>query len=738
MFNAASVRHQLQIADLKLDLQTGQVWQGEDEISLPKLSYQLLRVLAENAPNVMTQEDIIQQVWPDMVVGDETLKQRVRLLRKAISDNAQSPQYISVVRGVGYRLIPEVKVILTPRATPIEYELASSDHPPEFVSSRTTSWWQFVSLSMAGFIIFLFAALISLSIQMNDRAHSYSIRNLAILPFVNVTQNKEDEYLASGMTNELINTLSAVKTLNVVPKESVSTYQNSERIISDIARQLQVGTILDGALFRKNNLIYLNFKLIDTSQSTLLWQAEYNFASDDILAIQRKVITQVTSHLKTKLDASAILDNLSLTQPSQVVQAYHYYLQGENYYSRYRQQDNATAISLYQKSLELEPDFGLAYAGLADALSQGVFQFGAGDTWLQQALEAAQRAVELVPNKAESHKAQGLALFLDGRLNQSIASNLRAIKLAPRHAQAITNLAYLFSLQGKIDKALQWNLRALEVAPDYATVHAHLGNTYALGDQLLKAEKSYLKAIQLQPDYSFAIKLYARFLATHGQLPTARNLVHQALEKSPNETALLSAAGEIELIHGYFFEAHQYFQQAIHSANNGINRELSLLNTISLLGLNNLSLNNLSLNNLSLNSMLPDPIEPPDETHPVDNLDQSSQQSKPTFHTLLSQPNQKPVAKDELTQLVSQQTQDWQNYKLSISEKPYDHYLLALLYAANNQLIESRQQLQIAFDKGWRNYALLESNQLLRTVIAEDNIQQQIINLKLQHIKIQN
>ncbi|WP_444994639.1 winged helix-turn-helix domain-containing protein [Aliikangiella sp. IMCC44359] len=673
MFKNSGAKRQFQIADIKLDPETNQVWQGDEEISLPKLSYQLLKVLVENAPTVLAQDELIRQVWPHMVVGDETLKQRIRLLRKAIGDNAQSPKYIGVVRGLGYRIIPEVKICLTPRSTPIVYDLASSDRPPNIISSTTNKLWRNIAFSLIIFIVVLSSALLTLNQQINSQAQHRSIQNLAVLPFVNITQNKEDDYLASGMTDELITVMSEIDSLRISPLNSVNTYKNSGRSVRKVAQDLNVGAILDGAIYRQNNLIHFSFKLIDTNTSTQLWQAEYDFESDDIIAIQRKVITQVASHLKAKLNKPAILDSLSLTQPTQVVQAYHYYLRGKNYYARYRRQDNLTAVALFQESLQLDPDFGLAYAGLADAYSQGFFQFAASENWRELSLKAALKATSLAPEKADSHKALGLAYYLNGSITQGIESNLRAIKLSPRHPQAATNLAYLYFQKGQLDNALRWNIRAQELAPNYATVYAHMGLTLENQKRYLEAEKSFLKALQLQPDYAFAIGLYTKYLSSQAQLPLARKLIQDAIKKSPSEISLLTLAGEIELIHGNFIQAASYYQQAIEQQPSLKNLELELLNNITLAGIGK-------------------------------------------HHSAL---------KNNIIQ--------WQNTRMINNEKPRDYYLLALAYAVLNQHDKSAEMLTESISKGWMNINQLNQCQLLEKTLTYKNVKTSIaeVNQKL-------
>lgn len=662
MFKSALVKRQFQFADIRLDPDSGQVWQGNEEITLPKLSFQLLKVLAENSPNVLEQNELVSEVWPDMVIGDETLKQRVRLLRKAIGDKAQAPKYIGVVRGRGYRLLPEVKILLSNPVTPVEYDLASGDGVPNLLSVTTQKLWQRVSLGLSAFILILISAIFILNNQLTKQTTHFSVKQLAILPFVNITGNQEDDYLASGMTNELIKVMSSINSLKVSPSSAIQPYLTAERSISNISQSLSVGSILDGALYRQNNLIHFSFKLIDANSSQPLWQAEYDFESDDILAIQRKVINQVTKHLKASLDKSTILDSLSLTQPTQIVKAYDLYLRGREYYYRYRYRDNSTAITLYQQALQLDVNFALAYAGLADAYSQGVFQFGASDDWRKLALTSAQKAVNLATDKAETHKALGLAYYLNGSIQQAIAANLRAIKLSPRLAQAATNLAYFYFHQGKLDKAMQWNLRALELSPNYPPVYAHMALTLMAQGKTERARENFLKALQLQPDYSFAVSLYADFLASVDNYPAAQKLITDALIKSPNDVTLLKKGGELALFQLEFDLAHKYLARAVAQITRFNNSELKLLLALS------------------------------------------------TY-------TQKTNVSD-----IQLQIDDWQKQRLANSEMPKDFVLAALAYAILDQRSLSAKHLTKSYNLGWTNRAFILSSPAFKQVLTNSTI----------------
>ncbi len=374
------LNRQIQIADLTIDTASGEVWRGEKAISLPKLSFKLLLVLAQKSPATLSQEQLIDLVWADKVVGEETLKQRVKLLRKALGDNAQKPKYIGVVRGRGYFLVPAIKILISQPKPQLEYEYVFNERVPSLSSAAGMRIWKRMSMGLSVVIAALVSVLYILSIQLENQ---------------NAPEN---------------------------------------------------------------------------------------------------------------LTAEVSADTAS--------QAYGYFLKGRDYYQRYRVGDNLIAIQLYRHALELEPNLAIAHAGLADAYSQGVFQFGADDSWRQLALESARNAVRLAPTNEVAYKALGLAEYLNGFLEQAIVSNLKAVELKPNFLQANTNLGFIYRELGQLDKALKWNFKTIKIDPFYAPGYLHLAQSYQAQGKDDLAERNYIKALELKPDYQLAIDAYTHFLKT--------------------------------------------------------------------------------------------------------------------------------------------------------------------------------------------------------------------------------
>ena len=500
-----------QFADLKIDPSSGQVWQDEIEIILPKLSFKLLLVLAENANKTLSQEQLIELIWQDSVVGDETLKQRVKLLRKALGDNAQTPKYIGMIRSRGYYLIPSIKILIPAAKRLPEYEFVLNNKVPNLTTVESIKLWRAMSFSLMAIISVLFVITYLMSLQLSEHKRLYPLNQLAILPFVNATNDQGDEYLAKGMTRELISMLSNVNGLYISSMQTVEQYADKPRIVDEISTRLQAGSLLDGVLSRKNNRLHFSFKLIDSHTTKILWQSEYDVDSNDLLAIQHDVLTHLTTHLEAELDQRRKESRIVLTQPTAIVKAYDTYLRGREYYYRYREDDNLVAIKLFKQAIEIDPSFSSAYAGLADAYSQANFQFGAGNEYKSLGFIAAEKAVMLNPASEVAHKALAVAQYINGNLKQAISSNLTAVKLNPRFVEATTNLAFIYRESGDLQQALKWNLRTLEIDQNYATGYLHLALTYSALNQFDLAEINFKEALRIKPDYILAKTYYQQY-----------------------------------------------------------------------------------------------------------------------------------------------------------------------------------------------------------------------------------
>ncbi|MCI0615261.1 tetratricopeptide repeat protein, partial [bacterium] len=215
-------------------------------------------------------------------------------------------------------------------------------------------------------------------------------------------------YFTDGMTEDIITQLSKIGELKVISRTSIMQYKNSNKGLREIAQELKVGNILEGSVRKEGNQLRITGQLIDAQTDEHIWAETYDRNLEDVFEVQSDVAQQIASALKAKLSSKE--KELVEKKPTENLAAYDYYLKGRDYYGRYHKQDNETAIEMFQKALKLDPNFALAYAGLADAYARRTM-FGFPETWNDSAFEASSKAIALDPNLPEGYKALGKRLL---------------------------------------------------------------------------------------------------------------------------------------------------------------------------------------------------------------------------------------------------------------------------------------------------------------------------------------
>ena len=326
-------------------------------------------------------------------------------------------------------------------------------------------------------------------------AHAKSI---AVLPFQNLSPDPENAYFADGITEDILTQLAKVGELKVIARTSVMQYKGSRKPIREIARELGVGTLLEGSVRRAGNRVRIVGQLIDARTEQHLWAETYDRDLTDIFAIQSEVAQQIAAALKTTLTPA---DKERIAQrPTANIEAYDFYVQGRERYYRYRKEDNDQAIELFRKALVIDPRFALAQAGVADALSQRLSRFGGVPADQEAALEAARKAVELDPQLPEAHKALALTAVQRGHIHEAVAENRRAVEL--HHGTGfvgVANLGFTLFLRGRFDEALPWLRRSLERDPTNSANLGGMGHLYGALGEPARTEAVFHRALELNP-----------------------------------------------------------------------------------------------------------------------------------------------------------------------------------------------------------------------------------------------
>jgi tetratricopeptide (TPR) repeat protein len=257
-------------------------------------------------------------------------------------------------------------------------------------------------------------------------------------------------------------------------------------------------------------------------------------------------------------------------------QAIAAYQKGRVFYLRYQSLDNDMAIKSYLAAIEMAPGYALVFAGLADAYSQGVFQFSANESWQKKTLEAAYDAIMLDDQLAQSYKSLGTAHYVNGHVSQSLSANLKAAKLDPNYLEAQANIGYIYSERGQLKQAIEQHDKVYKLNPNNHVNWFHIALTTArLGDSN-KAEVWYKKILNTRPSYHLATFNYSRLLLQQDKTGAARQLLHTAERRSPDSVNVLRGLTDLHLLNDQISQAKPWIHK-LKLLSSGENRQYAEL-----------------------------------------------------------------------------------------------------------------------------------------------------------------
>jgi TolB-like protein/DNA-binding winged helix-turn-helix (wHTH) protein len=446
----------VQFGVFELDLRTRQLTKKGAKIRLARQPIEVLSLLLERPGEIVTREELRRRLWQsDVFVDfDHGLNKSIQKLREALGDPAVSPRYIETSPRVGYRFIgPVSETTETLESTP-DREIPQAQNldpnPPAGVGGSKRARWVVMAACVAA------GALVAgWLIHWRLRA-SQPIQSLAVLPLDNLSGDSSQDYFADGMTDELITMLAKDSTLRIVSRTSVMQYRGARRPLTEIARALHADAIVEGSVSRSTGHVHLTLQLIRADTDSHLWAESYERDADDV-ALPDEAAKAIAQQLHRAVPMPKAVRSVS---PA----AHDAYLRGQYLWFSYRMED---AGAWFQKALDLQPDYALAWTGLADYYGEGIV-VGVLDprTSILPEEHAAQRALELDPDLPQAHGAMG-AMFLIDRWDWADADReiLRAISLDPQNAELYYLRTDLLLAVNRQAEAIALGKKVMELDP---------------------------------------------------------------------------------------------------------------------------------------------------------------------------------------------------------------------------------------------------------------------------------
>ncbi len=379
--------------------------------------------------------------------------------------------------------------------------------------------------------------------EIEETSSSDKTKSIAVLPFENISPEKESEYFSDGLTEELIIHLSRLKDIGVVSRTTTMQYKGTKKDIKTIGRELGARYIIEGSVRKFQDNLRIAVQLIDVESDRQLWAETYKGKLADVFDIQEQVSKQVVDALMVKLSPTERV--ILSKRPTANAEAFDYNLRARNYFYRLTKNNVNLGIQLFHKAIELDSRYADAYAGLGEAHAVYYAYFERSESRLEKAIEFSMKALMYDSNLSEAYAALGLAYYYQEKYDEALTAINKSIELDPNNFFGYWILGRLYFTIDRERDAIEPFEKVIALNPDFYTVYSDLRMVYErLGEknkineidrQTLALYPKYLGA---NPDDARARLFYASDLANAGKLEDAKKEMAIALELSPNDSVM--------------------------------------------------------------------------------------------------------------------------------------------------------------------------------------------------------
>jgi len=493
----------------------------------------ILCILLEHPGEIVTREQICQQLWPEgtFVDFEHGLNTAINKIRDVLSDDADNPRYIETIPRKGYRFIAP----LTQTCAPVEsdgteiYAAAVTEAPASVARRHEAISRRTLAVVAIAFLLLAIGGLLGYIRWKAHRAGTASaIRSLAVLPLQDISNHAETEYFSDGMTEALITELGKIRALRVISHHSVMKYKDGTKPVPEIAKELNVDGVVEGGVLLDGQQVRITVQLIAANPEQHLWAESYERDLRDVISLQREVARDIAGRIKITTLTPAEQAQRASARPVNI-EAYNAYLQGRYSFGRLSEENVAKAIAYYEQAVELDPTYAPAWASLGEAREFQAGSYGTSEG-CGKARDAAQRALALDPNLAQAHVAMGnIQMYCDWDWSHADASYQKALAVDHGNVQALVGAAALAATLGRFEQALEWNRRAVEVNPLDASAWHNLGLNADSARRRDEADAAFAKAVELNPHQPWSHAVLA-------SIDLAKSRPQDALEEAERET----------------------------------------------------------------------------------------------------------------------------------------------------------------------------------------------------------
>ena len=501
---SASDKRSYEFGSFRLDAAESVLLRDGQLIPISPKVFETLLVLVENSGHLVSKDELYKQVWQDTFVEETNLTKNISILRKILSEGDAERSFIETVPKRGYRFVVPV------RTADAQYT------------------------------------------ENGSKSFSSIDKKIAVLPFANFSGNPENDYFCDGLAEELLNALARVKGLKVAARTSSFSFREKSVDVGEIGSALGVNTVLEGSVRKSGERLRITAQLINASDGFHIWSEQYDRELKDIFNVQDEITLAIVDSLKVKL-----LGNQRggvLRRSTENPEAYSLYLHGRFLLNKRTTEDVLAAIGCFEEAIDLDPNYALAYTGIADCYNASGFSYDLGlspDELISRAKSAAAKAFEIDEDLAEAQTSLAYSKFLfDWDFEQAEALFRRALELNPNYVNARHWYTHLLIALSRFDEALVEAERALELDPLSAVMNTHLGWHFMCTREYDLAIAQYQRAITLDAKFVVAQWYQALAFEQTRRYADAETAFHEALSATKQDLIIRADAAHLYAVSG--------------------------------------------------------------------------------------------------------------------------------------------------------------------------------------------
>ena len=530
----------------RLDTANQCLWCGQERVAIPPKPYDILRYLVENPVRLVTQDELLEKLWPETYVNPELIRKYILDIRKILGDRPDKPEFIETVTKRGYRFIaPVIDESAAGRADlSISQETDGQMTKDKSVSDEGRSKQKTSSgkrmLLRAAIIAALAVAAGTTAIRgyfrsSRKQTNTPSLDNtsVAVLPFVDMSPGRDEEYFSDGLSEQLMNDLAKIAGLKIVGRSSAFQFKGKNEDLRVVGRKLGVANVLEGSVRREGNHVRITAELIKVDDGFQLWSQTYDREMKDLFAVQDEIARAATEALQVKLlggNGHPVPPNLGSANP----EAYQAYFQA-NYFLRRGagKEDVDKALAYIDTAIKLDDKYAPAWA-LRASVRNMMAEGGLTDVTdgFRKARDDAERAIALDPNLASAYLALARTqIYHDWDWDTANTCLAKAAALEPGSSEVLGARSYLSRALGNLDQAVKLYDQAVALDPLRANSHLGLGYLLYMAGRYDEAQAALQKALNLNRQAAFVHADWGEILVAEGKPQEAL----AEIEKEPND-----------------------------------------------------------------------------------------------------------------------------------------------------------------------------------------------------------